>query len=334
MFAQKFFTLFPPPAFLNIPYAGLDISDDAVRCVALSKTSHGMVVHRFGMKPLSNGIMEGGEIKDPKALSETITELVRELGVHVVKASLPEEKMYLFKTTVPSTDQKEMRQNIEFKLEENVPLSRAESIFFFDPIPSISTNLATQTGTTEDLVSVSVAPRSLVLSYLETIKSAGVTVLSFEMQAKAIARALIPTGSRDTEMIVHIMDNKTGIYIVCGGVVCFTSTIPSGYKMALDEKSSQVVIDELKKSIRQVESYWVEHGNGTAVTGVVFSGQGATTNGLVSQCSASLSGTGDNKIRFDIGNVWQNAFSSDRYIPPISYDDSHGYVTAVGLALR
>jgi Tfp pilus assembly PilM family ATPase len=313
MSSQIFFKLFPPPHFLDIPYAGLDISDDAVRCIEYSESAHGLIIKRFGTKPLAIGTIEGGEIKNSQILSETISSLAKEMKIHVVKASLPEEKMYLFKTEVQTKDEKKIRQNIEFKLEENVPISPAESIFFFDIIPG-------EVGNNNRKVSVSVAPRSLVNPYLEAIKSAGLSVLSFEVQAKAIARALVPENSTETSIIVYIMDRKTGIYVVCGGVVCFTSTVPWGNKI---ENSAL----ELRKHLSQVMTYWVEHGQETAISKIILSGHGALADGLVSQCSP------DANIKVEIGKVWQNAFSQDVYIPPIIFEDSLGYAIAAGLAL-
>jgi Tfp pilus assembly PilM family ATPase len=322
MLAHKFFKLFPPPKFLDIPHAGLDISDDAVRCIEYSRSPGGFTIHRFGNKILPAGVVEGGEIKDPKTLSDTIASLAKELKISVVKSSLPEEKMYLFSTEVPSRNKKEIRQNIEFKLEENVPLSPAESVFFFDLIPYASgVVVESKEG---NPVSVSVAPRTLVDSYLQVIKAAGLTVLSFEVQAKAIARAVVDQNIKGTDLIVYIMNRKTGIYVICGGVVCFTSTISWGY-----DSGNKTVSDiaELRKQLLQVTNYWTEHGRGTEIGRIILTGKGALVDGLVSHCSP------DPKIKVEIGNVWQNTFPHDSYIPPIPYEESLDYAIAAGLAL-
>jgi len=326
MLAQKFFKLFPPPKFLNIPYAGLDISDDAVRCIEYSRKGTALVLHRYGTRLLPPGVIEKGEIRNAAVVQEAISSLCKELRIHMVKASLPEEKTYLFKTEVPSTDEKEIRQNIEFKLEQNVPLSPEESIFFFEVIPGV---VHTDGGTP---VSVSVAPLMLALSYLDIIKSAGVGVISFEVQAKAIARALIPRDSQATEMIVYIMENKTAICIASGGTICFTSTIPWGNKTIEYSGNPLRSFDELKKQLEQVSSYWAEHGQG-AVTRVVFAGRAALTDGLLAECTPTFMGQKGEKIRFEIGKVWQNAFSYDTTIPQISFEDSLDYAVAAGLAL-
>src|SRR5689334_21104192 len=130
MLTKTFFKLFPPPKFLNIPYAGLDISDDSIRCIEYGHSHHGYTLNKFGARPLRPGIIEAGHIKDEKALIEEVKSMVKDLKITTVKASLPEERMYLFKTEVPSVNEDQIRQNIEFKLEENVPLSSGEAIFF------------------------------------------------------------------------------------------------------------------------------------------------------------------------------------------------------------
>jgi Tfp pilus assembly PilM family ATPase len=312
MFTKTFFKLFPPPKFLNIPYAGIDISDDAVRCIEYSENIHGLTLHRHGMKLLEPGIVESGRIVKETELINIISTLAKELKLHTIKASLPEERMYLFKTEVPMASEDQIRQNIEFKLEENVPLPAADAVFFFDLIPSC------KEGEIKNYASVSVAPIELVNSYLNVLRASGLDVVSFEIQPKAIARAVIPLGSEENQMIVHIMNNKTGIYIVCGGVVCFTSTVALG-----KDSDSALFQHELSR----VYSYWGEYGADKKINQIIITGQDAQKIGSDSRISP------DPKIPVEIAHIWQNAFSSDRYIPSITFEDSLQYVIAAGLAL-
>lgn len=324
MIAKSFFKLFPPPKFLNIPHAGLDICDDAVRCVEYSYGSFGIAIRKYGTKALAQGVVESGYIKDEVSLIKAITELSNQLKISIVKASLPEERMYLFKTEVPDLYEEEIRQNIEFKLEEHVPVSVSDAVFFFDLIPKNAMSLDIKEA---KMASVSVAPHDLISSYLDVLKKSGLTVLSFEIQAKAIARSLVPYDSLETQIIVYIMGNKTGIYIVCGGVVCFTSTISWGYSTLSDSKDISATAGDLRKEIQRVLGYWVDHGGGTDISRIVLAGRGALFEGLASHCSP------DPGIPVEIGQVWQNAFSSEKYIPPVSYEDSLDYAIAAGLAL-
>ncbi len=325
MFTKTFFKLFPPPVYLNIPYAGLDISDDAVRCIEYSSNRHGYTLHKYGSRVLKPGIIDAGHIKDEKALSDEVTSLVKEMKIHTVKASLPEERMYLFKTEVPDTNEHQIRQNIEFKLEENVPLSASDSIFFFDKLPAVLD--AENTGKT--YASVSVAPRELVDSYLKVLQNSGLTVVSFEIQAKAIARAVVPHDATGTQLIVHIMSKKTGLYVVYNGIVCFTSTISWGgdnIKNKTSEEMSDIMFS-LKKEIEKVYTYWKQRDNNNDIKSIIISGHDAITTSQVSRLSPG------NDIQVSVANIWQNVFLYNHYIPKITFEESLDYAISAGLAL-
>ena len=123
------------------------------------------------------------------------------------------------------------------------------------------------------------------------------------------------------------MDHKSGIYIVCERTVCFTSTIPWGKKNMDSSENIVDSIDELKRELSRVNSYWVLHGHGTVISKIIISGKGALREGLVSHCSPDV------KISAEIANVWLNAFSTEEYIPNVSFEDSLDYAVASGLAL-
>jgi Tfp pilus assembly PilM family ATPase len=311
MFTKQFFKLFPPPKFLDIVYSGLDISDDAIHCIEYSKGSNGFVVHKFGVRKLEPGIVVAGFIKKEQELISTLASLVQELKIHTVKASLPEERMYLFKTEVPNVSESQIRQNIEFKLEENVPLSPADALFFFELIPGIKNDDKLH-------ASVSVAPRDLVESYLNVLRSAGLEVISFEIQPKSIAHAILPSDCHETQIIVYGMNNKYGIYVVSSGVVCFTSTIDTTGQL------DNILQLELKK----VYQYWNEHEPEKEIKKIKLTGKGSIQIFNDSKISP------DPRVSVEVGNVWSNAFSNDNYIPPISFEDSQEYVVAAGLALQ
>ena len=112
MFSKFFFKLFPPPKYLNIPYAGLDISDDAIRCIEYSEHRNGYTLKKYGTRNLAPGIIEAGYIKNQPALIQELNQITKDLRLGTVKVSLPEERMYLFKTEVPDVDEDQIRQNI------------------------------------------------------------------------------------------------------------------------------------------------------------------------------------------------------------------------------
>jgi hypothetical protein len=83
----------------------------------------------------------------------------------------------------------------------------------------------------------------------------------------------------------------------------------------------------IRKEAKKVYDYWKDHGEGKKeVDRIVLCGVSATV--------ASLGGDiVPVPIHVEMANVWRNAFSSDSYVPPITFEESLDYAVAAGLAL-
>ena len=132
--AETFLHIFPPPRFLSMPAVGIDISDHSIRFIELIPGSKGFSVGAFGSRNLPAGIVEKGAIVKRADLVTILKKLRREYGFRFVRASLPEEKGYLFVAEVPPVSYREARGLIQFKLEENVPLKPTEAVYDIDVV--------------------------------------------------------------------------------------------------------------------------------------------------------------------------------------------------------
>ena len=306
MHQSLFFKLFPPPKYMVTRFAGLEISDDALRCLQYEPTIHGQEISKYDQASIPQGLVEGGDIKDEKALKDLLEKFVKKNKLSYVSISIPEEKAYLFQTDVVGSGTKEIAQNIEFKLEENVPLSAKDAVFYYDIMP-----LEASGGVLR--ASVSVVPSTYVEKQIELLRGLGLSPVAFEVVPKSIARVALDNEPNKTSMIVHFMNNKTGIYIVSGGVVCFTSTV-----------ASSVPISE---SINHTFEYWKSKTD-ARIHDIALSGKGA----LKYESSLADSISVEN-CPVVIANTWKNAFNIDTYVPPLSRDESLDYIVVAGLAL-
>lgn len=315
MHMSLFFKLIPPPKFLMMRHVGLDMSDDAIRCLEYSGRAPNFKIAKYTSLELPSGVIDGGDIKDEKALSDALLKLDRDYKLLYAKVSIPEEKAYLFQTDIATTDRVAIAQNIEFKLEENVPLSAADAVFYFDILPMTVTGGKLR-------ASVSVVPRVYVEKVVSLLRNAGISPMAFEVVPKSIARVIIPETEDSTVMIIHIMHKKTGVYIVSGGVVCFTSTVTWGSQTGGS-------IGLLTAEMEKIYAYWESHVTKTSrIMRVVIVGNDASK--YESDIDKSIKGK---DIAVSVGNVWTNAFSIDSYVPPISKEDSLDYSVAAGLAM-
>jgi Tfp pilus assembly PilM family ATPase len=299
-------------------HAGLDISDDMIRFIIYSGSGPRRRIDRYDSVEIPDGIVQGGDIKDERSLGALLAKFDKDNDLTYVKVSVPEEKAYLFQTEVPDGSMVTIAQNIEFKLEENVPLSVADAVFYFDILPGLAESGALR-------ASVSVVPRVYIENLVLLLREVGIYPMAFEVVPKSIAKAVIPPHSGGASLIVHIMKKKTGIYVVLEGIVCFTSTIAWGSEMSESDPESS----SLTKEINRVYSYWLSHNVAESpISSVILIGRGA----LVSENNIKRAVI-DSGLTVSVANVWNNIFSLDKYVPTISRDDSLEYGVAAGLAL-
>lgn len=316
---KKIFNFFPPPDFLDIPYSGLSISDDFVRYVKFSNTENGLKLLSFKEIPLPGGAVVSGVINNANEVSNILEGLNKEFKTGLVKVSLPEEKTYLFNTKIPlQIDPKDIRGAIEFKMEENVPTPLSE--LTFDYI------IATPEGHKDHVdVVVSALPTKIVDDYVQTVTSAGISILSLEIESQALARAITPKNSSGTYLIVHLRKNKVGLYVTTNGIVHFTTTIQVD---GSPKNDLQYILSEIKK----LYVYWHSlkenlDDDNKRINRIVVCGSGADEE-VVSYLTSDL------KTGVSLANVWVNAFDINKSMPPISFNESLGYAPAVGLALH
>lgn len=355
---RLFHEFFPPPKFLEMPAVGLDLSDSAVTALELIRRKDSYVVGRFGRRALPSGAISGGYVNDKEGVIAELTKLKDELHLDFVHASVSEEKAYLFKTSIPRVPSKEMRSVLEFKLEEHVPVPAAETVFDY-------TVIAPNGHAPPDHidVGVTVLPRKVVDTYTELLSVAELVPLSFEIEAQAIARAVVKGGDRGAHLIVNFGEEKTGLFIVSDAVVYFTSTVTIGGRniteafakhLSVSREEAEKIkrertalfaradgelffslmnaVSALKDEVNKLSVYWRTHqdAGGDArkkIEKVVLTGRDAALPGFDEYLALSLS------VPVEVGNVWRNICSFDDYIPPIPFDESLDYAAAVGLAL-
>lgn len=317
MMYKNLLEAFPPPEFLDIPYTGISISDDFIRCIRFSKKRNGLSLEKYIEKPIPLGLITSGIINDIAGLAGILKSLKEELDIKYARVSLPEEKAYLFTTTIPLVSKKEVKSTIEFKIEENVPLLASEVVFDYT-----ITNPVDYKDELE--VVVSALPIKIVDTYVESVRQAGISMLSLEMKSQAIARAILPKANKDTFIIAHFNVDKVGLYVVDKNEVHFTSTV-------MLESSNQDNSEFLSNEIGKLEVYWSnlkenKEENAGHVDQIIVCGE-SISDSMVPYLSAH------HKIPVSLGNVWTNIFDLSNYVPPIQFIDSLKYAPAIGLAI-
>ena len=354
MSQYAFSRFFPTPDLLSVTSFGLDISDESIKFIELILTRDGIKAGRHGERVIPPGVVEAGKIENTRQLEEILIALRKEEGVRSVRVSLPEQQVYLYKFSLEKEGVESIRESIELSLEEHIPVPAEDAIFDYEVVHENSKFLEIQ---------VAAIPRNVIESYLMVFKNAGISVQSFELEAQAIMRSVIKKGDKDTYMIVDFGEKRTGIFIVSGGVVMFTSTLDiGGFTLnSMLQKSFNITHEQAEKlkfeyglqrntdnkdifpvllnsvSILRDEIakhfvYWQTHKDeegkeNPPIKKIILCGGDSNLIGLSEYISTSM------KTPVEMANVWINVDSVKKRVPTMSFKKALSFAASLGLAL-
>ncbi len=353
--------ILPPPNYLSMPSIGVDISDNSLKYVSFHPSpsqSEERKLDQWGEIYIPNGILTRGQIQKPGQLVSVLKEFKIDTGAEFVNVSLPEEKAYLFETEIKrNTPIKEVRGLLEFRLEENVPIPSRDVFFDYTVLPDSNEGRSVQ-------IAVVAYPKETIQRYYDACMEAGLRPISFEVEAQAMSRAVVPLDTKGATMLVDFGKARTGIGIVYQGVLLYASTVDIGggvlsqaLRKVLEDDIAESELTRLKNTqglLRGVDStdvhealissisvikdelstrmqYWhLRNGNSEVrrINSIMLCGGSANLKGLPTYLTNSLDVV---SVR---GNVWENSLSLETSVPPIDRRHSFGYATAIGLALK
>lgn len=359
MFLQTFSRLFPTPHALYPPAAGLDITDASVKWLELAPHGESFRVLSYGFEPLPEGIVVNGVVEDVEGLAAALTSVRMKWKGHArAHAALPEEAAYVFSIHVPKGSSREhILSAIEFEFEGRVPLPIAQAVYDFD--------IVEEHGAEGMEVSVAAFPKALANSYVEACALAGIELLSLELEARSIARAVCsPTSLSGAYLLADFGRNRTGFAILKHCIPIFTTTVNIGgrgltealmKKLSLSEDGARAFKNEhglvpgegiaagtesalalasaFADEVLQQYHFWNTRRNPLGerevpLSGVLLVGGSANLRGLADYVSGRV------QAPVERPNVWRNVCNFDEYIPPIERRASLQYATVIGLALR
>ncbi|MFC1629697.1 type IV pilus assembly protein PilM [Patescibacteria group bacterium] len=357
--------------FLNLkPEAfGLDISDLSLKIINLKKKGRFLSLASFGDFPVKSGIIKGGEIKDQKSLTENIKESLsnakgEKLATKHIVCSLPEQKAFLQVIQLPKMPEEDLKSAVIYEAENYIPLPIEEVYLDFQIVAPLKNHL--------DHFDILIAalPRKTVDPYIACVKGAGLFPVAVEIESQSVSRSLIKDESVAAPvLLIDFSATKTSFIIFSGNSLRFTSSI-SVSSQGFTEAISKIIKVDLKEAEKLKIKYGLQGGKNQeakkvfealvpALTNLVeqvkkhlsfyhthafhehldsktkrvekilICGGGATLKGLCGFLSAQL------KIEVELGNPWINILPKPlKEVPELSFEDSLGYTTALGLALR
>ncbi|MBP9669676.1 MAG: pilus assembly protein PilM [Candidatus Pacebacteria bacterium] len=354
-FLEKWFA---PPYSLLPRASGVDISDSSIKVLMLKQAAQGFEIGAFSQGPLESGVVVNGIVQNPEILGKRLAELFSEAKApRAAHVALPEEAAYVFTMHMPDArDRAQVRTVIEFEFEGRVPLKPAQAVYDYDIIEAHPDGIGAE-------IAVTVFSREVVEGYAAAFAHARVRLVSLEIEARSIARAIVPPGTLGATLMVDFGRARTGIAILRGSVPIFTSTVEVGgdsitnilmKELKVDEEKAEdyknnkglvhtqdapvaevisgtasALSDEIKRHYEYWDSQRNEHGERvTPIRQVLLTGGSSNLRGLPEYISGRV------RASTQRADVWGNVCSFEDYVPSIDRHHALGLSTAIGLALR
>lgn len=325
-FSEKkgFFNFFPTPEYLLLSTYGIAITDESVKFVQFQRGLFGnsLKLTHYDKVLLPENTVASGYINNAEKLTSVLKNLAQKHGISYLRATLPEERAYLFTATIEKVPPEGLRDAVAFIVEENVPVKLADSVFDFDVVEDLP-------ASNQLKVTVSVLSKKVVDFYIQVFVAAGITPVSFDIESQAIARAIIPTGDKLAQLIVNLNKKKTGFYVVEDGVVQFTTTLP--YESG--KEAPYPHLNDLKTEMRKIFAFWSARPANAGLTEsriekVILSGAGALNDAFIAEFM------NDCPVPYSVANVWLNISRGFERLPKKDITaESLEYAAAIGLVL-
>jgi len=354
MARSKLFRFFPIPSYIVMPSFGLEISERTVKYVEIHANKQGLVVESSGIEDIPAGAVGDGVVLDQKKLVPVLELIRKTKKIESVRLSIPEEKVYTFKTEVEVVKGVDLRDSIMLLLEGFIPVP-ADTVEFDYDVVSTNGNKA--------VVQVAAAEQKVINSYVDACLVAGIEVIACEYECQALARAITKPKETSVIYIVDIGHAATTMTVVQDGLVVSSDTVLRGGEevtiaianaLNIDFKDAEVLkyktgmnatggysqmatvlqtaymplFDAIIKQYNGWESYIRERSDMyRPIQSVQILGSEALTPGFIDLFQAAF------HKPVALANVWTRIEAISIYVPKIHFEHSIIYGTAVGLAL-
>ncbi len=341
---------------------GLDISTGSIKVAELQIARGEPVLSNLGVVNLPEGVIGDGEIEDPVTLSNMLKELWSRTGIRHRRVILgvANQKVIVRPIEIPYMEAEELESALRFQVQEFIPIPVEDAILDFDIIEEFMTS--------EDQRMLSVllvaAYKDMVQSFVDTVRSAGLTAIAIDLKAFALPRALLPRAfpglteageEAEAICIINVGGGTTNMVIVKEGVPRFARILLRGgddftrnlmdrldldageaeqikLGLAANEDAAALMRQEIYRfvgEIRRSLDYFVTQTGERNLRKIVLAGMGARIINLPQELNQGL------RLPVEIGRSFQNVqLGKLPFTPEELAEIEPSVAVSVGLALR
>ena len=204
---------------------GLKIGASQIAASVVTQTDAGYELLELARRPLADGIVVDGEVRDEDALVTAVKALFDEekLPRNDVRIGLSSNRIGVRTIDIVGSDDDARFDNaVRFKAHEVLPVSLNESVLDYRVIEE----RPGEGGERVQRVLLVVAPRDQVEPYQRMAERAGIKLTGIDLEALALLRAFVEPKSEiapkadDTAIVVVAIGHESSTLLVAGGGTC------------------------------------------------------------------------------------------------------------------
>jgi len=339
---------------------GLDISTNSVKVTELSLGRGSPVLSNLGIVHIPEGVIRDGEVEDGVTLAEAIKELWGQAGIkdRQVTLGIANQKVIVRPIELPYMEKEELDSALRFQVQEFIPIPIEDAILDFDIIEEF------MTAEEERMLTVLLvaAHKDMIQTFIEVLRSAGLSLAAIDLKAFALPRSLIPrevlqAGYEEAEAVclINVGAGITNITILKDNIPRFARFLLRGgddfahmimnrldmeWAEAEEVRHGRLVNPEAQKvlqqeifnfvgEIRRSIDYYIAQTQERTFEKIILSGSGSVTVNLAQELNRGL------RLPVEIGRPFQNIqMGKLPYTPEELSEIEPAVAVCVGLALR
>lgn len=259
------------------PILGLDIGYKTLKVMQLRGDGHGATLYGVAEIQIPPKSLGKDGIKEKKAISQAIIAAMRSARPHaitarIISSALPESLVFTKSIDLPTMTTQEINKNIPYQAGEFFPIPPSETYMDWQVVGALP-------GTNTTDVLVVAAPKIIIDSFAETIKMAGLELMSLETKPVADVRALIPANDRGPYLILDIGAKTSSLTCYDQGTIKLTSTISVGGDDLTNDFQPNLK-NIATETIHFVKYYQNRIGQATIFHKIILAGGGVNVTGF------------------------------------------------------
>lgn len=227
---------------------GLDIEQTLLAGVQIRGARHAQVLTHAALQTLPEGLVAEGEVVDVGGLASQLKSFWKRAGFRQrrVLLGIANQKIVVRAMEFPVIDEKELRAAIEFQAQEAIPIPVEEAVLDYQ----VMSTYTAEDGTPRQRLLLVAAQKDMIHQFVEVVRKANLQVEGIDLQAFALARALMEEPDLGEEgpapgavAMVNIGSGITNLVVVQNAIPQFTRVISLGSEAMIESLATDCGVD-------------------------------------------------------------------------------------------